>query len=75
MRNQDEISAGPKQDSLPQFITTYPPTIKALQTTKITKLGPLSPLVFHRRFTISELKNKFMFLPPGKQSRIAEFQL
>ena len=43
IRNQDEISAGPKQHILLQVTITHHPTIKALQTTKITKLCPFSP--------------------------------
>ena len=31
----------PKQDLLPHASITHPPTIKALSTTKITKLGLL----------------------------------
>ena len=39
--HKDEISASPKQLSLPQSTTTQPLTFKALQTIKITKLGLL----------------------------------
>ena len=38
---KDAFSAGPKQDLVPHATTTHPPTIKAFQTTKITKLGLL----------------------------------
>ena len=60
--------------------TTYPHTIKALKTTKITKLGLcLLPLpqhfVFNRRFTTSELKSKFVFTPPRKWSQTTGFQV
>ena len=35
------ISAGPKQEFLLHITTIHPPTIKALQTRKIKKLGSL----------------------------------
>ena len=38
----DAISAGPKLDFLLHATTTHLPAIKAVQTTKITKLGLLS---------------------------------
>ena len=60
---KDGIFAGPKQDFLLHTNTTYPQTIKALQTTKIAKLG----FGFNIRFTISELKSKFIFTPPRNQ--------
>ena len=65
---KDMISAGPKQDILPHATTTHPTTIKELQTTKITKLylQALLSLVFNRRFTISELKRKFISSSLGK---------
>ena len=46
------------------------PTIRTLQTTKITKFCLLSlpPLVLTRRFTISEWKSQFIFSLPGKRS-------
>ena len=53
---------------------SHPPTIKALQTTK--KLAFFSPpLVFKRRFAIPELKIRFIFSPPGKQSQSTGFEL
>ena len=61
------------------FACHYHPsrTIKALQTTKITKLVllSLSPLVFNRRLKKSEFKSKFLFSAPGKRSRIVGFEL
>ena len=57
--------------------STHPPTIRPLQTRKITKLGLLSlpPLVFNKRFTASELKSISILSPPGKRSRIAGSEL
>ena len=60
---KDEISASPNQDFSPQATSNHLSTMKALQTTKITKLYFLSllSLVFNRGFTISESKNKLIF--------------
>ena len=65
-----KISASPKQDFLLHVTTSRPPTIKALRTTKITKLGLefLPSLVFNWRFTIPGLKSKYMCSPTGKRS-------
>ena len=51
---KDEISANSKQDFSPKATTNHLSTIKALQTTKITKSNLLSllPLVFNRGFFI-----------------------
>ena len=38
---KDAFSASPKQDLQPHATTIHPPTIKSLQTTKITELGLL----------------------------------
>ena len=48
---KDEISASPKQDFSPQATTNHSSTIKALQTTRITKIKSfVSPLiVFQQR--------------------------
>ena len=45
---KDAIPASPKQDFLLHTTTTHLPTIRALQTTKITKLGlpTLPPVAF-----------------------------
>ena len=60
---KDVISTSPRQDFLLHATNTptntHLPTIKVYQTTKITKLDLLSPLlVFKSRVTISELKSK-----------------
>ena len=54
----DDISGGTKQDFLPEPTTTQSFTFKALQNTKITKLGLLSfsPLIFNRRSTTTNEK-------------------
>ena len=43
--HKDEISAGPKQDSLPQPTTTQPSTFKALQTTIVKVMPPVFPSI------------------------------
>ena len=40
-KQYEAFLAGPKKDLLPRATTTHSPTINALQTTKITKLGLL----------------------------------
>ena len=76
-KHKDEISAGPKQDSMLQPTTTQPSKFKALQNTKIIKLGLLSltPLFFNRRFNTSNLKNTFIFLPPEKRFPTSELEV
>ena len=70
------FSACPKQYLLPYATITHLPIIKALQTAKITKWAfYLSPLVFNRKLTISEMKSKFIFSPPGKRTPITEMEL
>ena len=73
---KDVFSARSKHDFLFQPTTTHLP-IKALQTTKITKLGLpfLFTVVFNRKSTISELKRKFIFSPLKKWSPIARLEL
>ena len=73
---KDEISTGLNKTQLLQATANHPPTVKALPTTKITKLGllPFPPMLFKRRFTISELKSKSIFSTPGKQSWTAKLE-
>ena len=59
-----------KQESRIHVATIHPPTVKVLQTRKITKLGCLSPpLIFKRKFLISGLKNKLLYIPLGYDPR------
>ena len=73
-----------KQDILPHATTTHLSTTQALQATKYKKIGfqPLSsppipspPLVFNRRFKISELKSVFHLSPYRKRSLTATLKL
>ena len=57
---KDAISAGPEQEFLLHATTIYPRTVKALQTTKITKLGLL--------FLNSHKKQKYIL--EGKLVRV-----
>ena len=63
----DDIPGGPKQDSLPNLTTIQPSTLKALQTTKTTKLDLLflTPLFFNRGATTPNEK-QIHFLPSRK---------
>ena len=76
--NKTEKAAGSKQDFLLYTTTTHPPTIKALQTTKITKLGVLSlpPLALNRIPQCQNWKdNKYFDFPgnnPGSSERNSE---
>ena len=67
---QGNLLTSPKQVLLSHATTTHPLTVKALEITKITKLGLpfLTPLVFNRRFTVSQSKSKFIFCLSEKRS-------
>ena len=68
-RNMDTFSAGPTYKTFCLMQPpTHPPTVNSSTPRKITKLGFLSlrPLVFNRRFTISELKEQIHIIAPAK---------
>ena len=71
---QNVILPDPKQDYL-LHTTTHPSTNnKSIPNWKKTLLL-LPSLNFNRRFTMSELKSKFTFSPPGKHSPTTGFEL
>ena len=71
---KDEISTSPKQNVLPQATTTHLLTIKALQTTIITRPSVSPPILFIRRTKILESKSKSTFSPPRRKSWITELK-